>query len=169
MTSAFDKLDWKQERLLYLVLAITGLLVTTISYFIPRDSGQIRITSLANIDNQVLLNDPKLEKIKGGEKILLHIKGHDKLIQITGSDFSQTIKMNILDNIHSGDTIGLKTDSAEFKSFDKESVFDKFVEIHSLTKGGMEYLNIDRANSKIAHDTKIGIPLGLYIFAAGLI
>ena len=169
MTSVFDKLDWKQERPLYLVLAIVGLIITTISYFIPRNSGQIKFSSLAHIDNQVLLNDPKIEKRKGGEKILLQIKGHDKLIQISGFDFSQTIKRNILNSVHSGDTIGLKTDSAEFKSFDRETFFDKFVEIHSLTKNGIEYLNIDRTNSKISHDMKIGIPLGLYLMAAGLI
>ncbi len=169
MTSVFDKLAWKQERTLYVVLTIVGLIITTISYFIPRNSGQIKFSSLAHIDNQVLLNDPKIEKIKGSEKILLRIKGHDKLIQISGFDFSQTIKRNILDNVHSGDTIGLKTDSAEFKSFDRETFFDKFVEIHSLTKNGIEYLNINRTNSKISHDRQIGIPLGLYLMAAGLI
>lgn len=169
MASALNKLTWQQERLFYIVLAVVGLIMIIVSYFIPENYGQIKVSSLAQIDNQVLVNDPTIEKIKGGEKVMLRVKGHDKLIQIAGFDFSQAIKENILDNIHAGDTIGLKTDSAEFRAFDSESFFDKFVEIHSLTKNGVEYLTIDKSNSKISHDYKMGVPVGLYLMAAGLI
>ena len=169
MGSAVNKLNWKQERPFYMVLAIVGLIMVTVSYFIPENYGQIKVSSLAQIDNQVLVNDPTIEKIKGGEKVMLRVKGHDKLIQVAGFDFSQAIKKNILDNIHAGDTIGLKTDSAEFRSFDSESFFDKFVEIHSMTKNGVEYLAIDKANSKISNDYQLGVPLGLYLMAAGLL
>jgi len=169
MANTSDKSDWRQERPLYLFLAIAGLIISLVANFIPADFGKIEITSLVNLDKQVLLNNPKLEKVKGGEKILLQIKGYDKMFQITGFDFGQTIKRNILNNIHAGDTISLKIESSEFKSRYHETIFDKFVEIHALTKNGIEYLNIGRAITKIHQDSKFVIPLGLYLAGAGLI
>ena len=163
------KTDWKDERPVYLLLAIVGAIIAIVFYFIPKSSRDIDETKLVSVNNIVLSKDPEVVKSRRGERVLLHIHGNDKPFQVAGFDFSETIKRNIIRDIKSGDTISIKTDNSEFNTVDNETLLDSYTEIHSLTKNGQEYLNIKQANNKAKSDLEFGIPSGLYLMFAGLI
>lgn len=164
------KTDWKDERPVYLWLAIAGAIIAIVFYFIPKDSRDIDETKLAVINNLILDKDPEVVTSKrGGDRILLHIQGYDKPFQVAGFDFSESIKRKIIGSIKSGDTVNIKTDSTEFNKVDNETLFDGYIEINSLSKGGQEYLSIKQANNKAKSDLEFGIPAGLYLMIAGLI
>ena len=163
------KTDWKDERPVYLWLAIAGAIIATVFYFIPKNSRDIDVTKLVTINDIVLSKDPEVVRSRHGERVLLHIKGNDKPFQVAGFDFSETIKRNIILNIKSGDTISIKTEKSEFNKVDNETLFDSYTEINSLTKKGQEFLNIKQANNKAKSDLEFGVPAGLYLLVAGLI
>ncbi len=168
MTKA-NKTDWKEERPVYLWLAILGAALAIIFYFIPKDTRDIAETKLATVNNLVLTQPPEIRITKGKERILLHVQGHNKPFQIAGFDFNQTAKRNIIQDIRSGDTIAVKVDSSEFASIEQETFFDSYTEIHSLTKSGQEYLSIQKANRKAKSDLELGVSVGLFFLIAGLI
>jgi hypothetical protein len=163
------KTDWKDERPVYLLLAIVGAVIAIVFYFIPKNSRDIDETKLVSINDIVLSKDPEVVKSRRGERVMLHIKGNDKPFQVAGFDFSETIKRNIIRDIKSGDTISIKTDKSEFNKVDNETLFDSYTEINSLTKNGQEFLNIKQANNKAKSDLEFGVPAGLYLLLAGLI
>lgn len=164
------KTDWKDERPVYLGLAIVGAIVAIVFYLIPKNSRDIDETKLAVISNLILDKDPEVvTSRRGGDRILLHIQGYDKPFQVAEFDFSESIKRKIISSIKSGDTIDIKTDSSEFTKVDNETLFDGYIEINSLTKGGQEYLSIKQANNKAKSDLEFGVPTGLYLMLAGLI
>ncbi len=164
------KTDWKDERPLYLLLAITGAVIAIIFYFIPKNSRDVDETKLALINNLILDKGPVVVKnSRGGERILLHIQGYEKPFQVAGFDFSENIKRRIIGDIKLGDTINIKTDSSEFNKVHNETFFDGYIEINSLTKGGQEYLSIKEANSKAKSDLEFGFLAGLFLMFAGLI
>ena len=163
------KTEWKDERPVYLWLAILGAIIATVFYFIPKNSRDIDETKLVSINDIVLSKDPEVVKSRHGERVLLHIKGNDKPFQVAGFDFSETIKRNIIRDIKSGDTISIKTDTSEFNKIDNETLFDSYTEINSLTKNGHEFLSIKQANNKAKSDLEFGVPAGLYLLFAGLI
>ena len=158
--------EWKDERPVYLWLAIAGVIIATVFYFIPKNSRDIYETKLVTINNIILNKDPEVVKSRRGERVLLHSKDYDKPFQVVGFDFSEAIKRNILRYIKSGDTISIKTDSSEV---DNETLFDSYIEINSLTKDGQEFLSIKQANNKAKSDFEFGVPAGLYLLFAGLI
>jgi hypothetical protein len=163
------KTDWKDERPVYLLLAIVGAVIAIVFYFIPKNSRDIDETKLVSVNDIVLSKDPEVVKSRRGERVLLHIKDIDKPFQVAGFDFSETIKRNIIRNIKFGDTISIKTDKSEFNKVDNETLFDSYTEINSLTKNGQEFLNIKQANNKAKSDLEFGVPVGLYLLFAGLI
>ena len=163
------KPDWKDERPVYLWLAILGAVLTVIFYFIPKDARDVTETKLATVKNLVLTQPPEIRITKSKERVLLHVQGYDKPFQVAGFDFSETIKRNIVHNIWSGDTITVKVDSSEFWSLGQETFFDSYTEIHSLTKDGQEFLSIHKANLKAKSDLELGVPVGLFLLVAGLI
>jgi len=163
-----NKTEWKDERPVYLWLAILGAIIATFFYFIPKNSSEIDETKLVKINNIILSKDPEVVKRKNRERVLLHIKGITKPFQVAGFDFSETIKRKIIRHIKSGDTISIKTDKHEFNMIDKETLFDSYTEINSLTKNGEEYLSIKQANSKAQSDLEFGVPIGVYLLFAGL-
>ncbi|HEV7332230.1 MAG TPA: hypothetical protein VGN63_14430 [Flavisolibacter sp.] len=163
------KPDWKEERPVYLWLAILGAALAIIFYFIPKDTRDIAETKLATVSNLVLSQPPEIRITKGKEGVLLHVQGYDKPFQVAGFDFSETAKRNIIQDIRVGDTITVKVDSSEFSSLGQETFFDSYTEIHSLTKERQEYLSIQKANLKAKNDLELGVPVGLFLFVAGLI
>jgi hypothetical protein len=164
------KTDWKDERPVYLWLAIAGVIIATAFYFIPKNSRDIDETKLAVINNLILDKDPEIvTSRRSGDRILLHIQGYEKPFQVAGFDFSESIKRKIIGNIKLGDTVNVKIDSSEFNKVDNETLIDSYIEINSLTKGGQEYLNIKQANHKAKSDLEFGVPAGLYLMIAGLI
>lgn len=161
--------DWKEERPIYLLLAITGAVIAIVFYFIPKNSRDIDETQLKSINNLVLEKAPEVIKSRHGERVLLHIKGYEKPFQVAGFNFSENVKRNILLNIKSSDTITVKTDISEFNKVDNETFIDGYTEVNSLIKDGQEYLNIQEANKKAKSDLELGVPVGLFLLIAGLI
>jgi hypothetical protein len=163
------KPDWKEERPIYLLLAVVGAAIAIIFYYIPKDTRNVAETKLAIVSHLVLSQPPEIRITKGKESVLLHVQGYDKPFQVAGFDFSETIKRNIFQNIRSGDTITVKVDSSEFRSLGQETFFDSYTEIHSLAKKGQEYLSLQKANLKAKSDLELGVPVGLFLLVAGLI
>jgi hypothetical protein len=163
------KTGWKEERPVYLWLAILGAALSIIFYFIPKDTRDIAETKLVIVSNLVLSQPPEIRTTKGKEKVLLHIQGYNKPFQVAGFDFSETAKRKITQDIRAGDTVTVKVDSSEFAGIDQETFFDSYTEIHLLSKNGREYLSIEKANRRAKSDLEVGVPVGLFLLIAGLI
>ena len=164
------KTDWKDERPVYLWLAIAGAIIAIIFYFIPKNYRDIDETKLATINNLILDKDPEFVTSRWGrDRILLHIQGYNKPFQIAGFDFSESIRRKIIGSIKLGDTVNIMTDSSEFNKVGNKTLFDSYVEINSLTKDGQEYLSIKQSNNKAKSDLEFGVPSGLYLMIAGVI
>ena len=164
------KTDWKDEKPLYLVLALVGLIISIVFYFIPNDFYKIAPAGLVRISNLILVADPEVvTSRKGGERILLRMKNYMKPFQVAGFDFDKSLKHKIINDIKSGDTLTVKIDSSEFETIDKETLFESYIEIHSLKKNGLEYLDIKNANFHSKNDLAKGVPVGIYLMIIGLV
>jgi hypothetical protein len=163
------KTDWKDERPVYLLLAIAGAIIAIFFYFIPKNSRDIDETKLVSVNNIVLSKDPEVVKRRHLKSVRLHIKDYDKPFTVAGFDFSENIKRSIIRDIKSGDTISIKTEKSEFDKIDEEPLLDGYTAIKSLNKNGQEYLNIKQANNKARSDLELGILVGLYLLVVGLI
>src|SRR5688572_20416069 len=119
------KTDWKDERPIYLWLAIAGAVIAIVFYFIPNNSRDIDETKLAVINNLVLEKDPEVvTSRRGRDRILLHIKGYNKPFQVAGFNYSEAIKRKVFGNIKLGDTITIKADSSEFNKVNNKAFLD---------------------------------------------
>ena len=161
--------EWKEERIVYLLLAIFGAVLAIIFYFIPKDIRDIRETNLVTINYLFLTRSPEIRTYRSKERILLHVRGYVKPFQIAGFDFSNTAKRNIIREITAGDTIKVKIDSSEFYNINNKSFFDSYTEIHSLQKGGHEFLNISNRNGRAKNDFVLLAPVGILLLIAGLV
>jgi len=163
------KTGWKEERPVYLWLAIVGAVLTIIFYFIPKDIRDIIETKLVIVSNLVLGQPPEIRITKGGKKVLLHVQGYNKPFQVAGFDFTENAKRNIIQDIRVGDTVIVKVDSSEFASIEQKTFVDSYIEIKSLSKNGQEYLSMEGANRRAKSDLELGVPVGLFLLVAGLI
>jgi hypothetical protein len=161
--------SWQDERRVYFLLALLGAVLAIVFHLIRKNLRNITENELATVNNLVLTQAPEVRITNGREKILLHVKGHDKLFQIADFDFSEAAKRTILQNIKVGDTVVVKLDSSEFATIGRQTIFDNYTEIHSLIKNKREYLSIQQANRKAESDLELGFPVGLFLFVAGLV
>jgi hypothetical protein len=161
--------SWQDERRVYFLLALLGAVLAIVFHLIRKNLRNITENELATVNNLVLTQAPEVRITNGREKILLHVKGHDKLFQIADFDFSEAAKRTILQNIKVCDTVVVKLDSSEFATIGRQTIFDNYTEIHSLIKNKREYLSIQQANRKAESDLELGFPVGLFLFVAGLV
>ena len=169
ITKETQKTDWKEERVLYLLLAIVGAIIMVFSYFRYENTTGINEVELITVDNIVLSQNPEVVRGKYGERVLLHVKNNNKPFQVSGDEFSEMIKQDIIEYIKASDTISVKTDKSEFNKIGNETFFDNYTEINSLTKNGQQFLDIELTNIIKKKKNQLEILIGLYFLVISLI
>jgi hypothetical protein len=158
-----SKSDWKEDRIILIIgfFACIGFVIYTY-LFQTKDKTDITENELTAVYNLVLTKEPVVEKIKSKEYIKLNFLGYEKNFSISEYDVNPTSKIQIVKNIHKGDTVSVGMTKEEYENINNYGLFDRNVEINSLQKKGEEYLNITVRNFKYSRGYWDAIPALIY-------
>ena len=158
-----NKNDWKEDKIILIIGFFACIGFVIYSYlFQTKDKTDISDNELTSVYNLILTEDPIVEKNKNKEYIYLDFFGYKKTFKVSDYDINQSSKIQILKNIHKGDTVTVGMTIDEFENINNNGLFNRTVEINSLKKNGEEYLNITVRNIKYYRGTWDAIPGLIY-------
>ena len=161
MTS--EKRSWKKERPWYLVVFFISIAVLIyLHFFATKDQTDIAASDLVTVDNLVLEEAPVFGKVKSHQYINLKFKNYDKLFSIYDYDVNNIAKDLIKSVVKIGDTLSAGMLKEEYENIKNKNLFDRKVEIQSLTKNGIEFLNLEFRNIRSFKGNNDVIPALIY-------